>query len=41
MSSFDAEKEKRLVICLKSISENPKVKIAALARKHRVLYDKL
>jgi hypothetical protein len=31
MSSFDAEEEKRLAICLKSISENPKVKIATLA----------
>ena len=41
MSSFDAEEEKRLAICLKSISENPRVKIAALARKHRVSYDKL
>jgi hypothetical protein len=41
MSSFDAKEEKRLAICLKSISENPRVKIAALARKRRVLYDKL
>jgi hypothetical protein len=41
MPSFDAEEEKRLAICLKSISENPGVKIAALARKHRVSYDKL
>jgi hypothetical protein len=41
MSSFNAEKEKRLAICLKSISENPRVKIATLARKHRVSYDKL
>jgi hypothetical protein len=31
MSSFDAKEEKRLAICLKSISENPKVKITALA----------
>jgi hypothetical protein len=41
MSSFDAKEEKRLAIYLKSISENLKVKIATLARKHRVLYDKL
>jgi hypothetical protein len=41
MSSFDAKEEKRLVICLKSIFENPRVKIATLARKHRVLYNKL
>jgi hypothetical protein len=31
MSSFDAEKEKQLAICLKFISENLRVKIAALA----------
>jgi hypothetical protein len=31
MSSFDAKEEKRLVICLKSIFENLRVKIAALA----------
>jgi hypothetical protein len=41
MSSFDAKKEKQLAIYLKSISKNPRVKIAALARKHRVLYNKL
>jgi hypothetical protein len=41
MSSFDAEEEKRLVICLKFISENPKVKIITLAQKHYVLYNKL
>jgi hypothetical protein len=41
MSSSDDEEEKRLVICLKSISKNLRVKIAALAQKHRVLYDKL
>jgi hypothetical protein len=31
MSSFDAKEEKRLVICLKFISENPRVKMATLA----------
>jgi hypothetical protein len=31
MSSFDTKEEKQLVIYLKFISENPKVKIAALA----------
>jgi hypothetical protein len=31
MFSFDAKEEKRLVICLKFISENPRVKITALA----------
>jgi hypothetical protein len=41
MFSFDAKEEKRLVICLKSISENLRIKIAALAQKHRVSYDKL
>jgi hypothetical protein len=30
MSSFDAKKEKRLVICLKFIFENPKIKITVL-----------
>ena len=41
MSLFDAEEEKRLAICLKTISENLIVKMTALARKHRVSYDKL
>jgi hypothetical protein len=41
MSSFDAKKEKQLAIYLKFISENPKVKITTLARKHHVSYDKL
>jgi hypothetical protein len=41
MSSFNTKKEKRLAIYLKSISENPKVKITTLARKHYVLYNKL
>jgi hypothetical protein len=41
MFSFNAKEEKRLVIYLKSISKNPRVKITVLARKHRVSYDKL
>jgi hypothetical protein len=41
MFSFNAKEEKRLAIYLKSISKNPRVKIAALAQKHRVSYDKL
>jgi hypothetical protein len=31
MSSFDAKKEKRLIIYLKFIFKNPKVKITTLA----------
>jgi hypothetical protein len=34
MSFFDAKEEKRLAICLKTISENPRVKMVALARKN-------
>ena len=41
MSSFDAEEEKRLLICLDIVQTNPGTKLAKLAREKRVSYDKL
>ena len=41
MYFYDAHEEERLAACLKIIAGNPRIKQKALARKHRVLYDKL
>ena len=39
--NYDSEEEKRLKICLAIINENPRIKLAGLARSNRVSYDKL
>jgi hypothetical protein len=41
MPCFDAEEEKRLLICLDIVQTNPGTKLAKLAREKRVSYDKL
>ena len=41
MSFYDAHEEERLATCLKVIAEDPRINQKALARKHRVSYDKL